>query len=80
VKTDDVAIYGENGSPDVNLILITVSACDNATSPIACKPTADINNYLTNNMSWNRFFALSFVILNTGINPTSAEPYIYNAY
>ena len=80
INKEGVEIYGENGSPDVNFIVINLSECTNASSPVPCKPIADINSYLTNNMSWNRFFALSFVILNTGINPTSAQPYIYNAY
>jgi hypothetical protein len=31
-------------------------------------------------MSTGRFFILSFAILDTGINPTNQNPYVYNFY
>lgn len=80
IKSDAVAIFGENGSPLLNFLHISLSSCNNATSPVVCKSSTDINTYLTTQMSAGRFFILSFVILNTGINPTNQNPYAYNSY
>lgn len=54
--------------------------CNNATSPVVCKSSSDINTFLTTQMSTGRFFILSFAILDTGINPTNQNPYVYNFY
>ena len=80
IQRDNVSIYGENGAIDLNLLYFNLSKCSNATSPVPCASSGDINTYFASQLSFGRFFACSFLVLDTGLNPTKENPYAYSTY
>lgn len=73
-------MYGEFGASDMNMIMVGLYQCNNATSPVTCASPAAITTFFSSMLIMGRFLAASFVILDTAINPTSANPYSYRAY
>ena len=80
MQRDNVSIYGENGASDVKAIYFNLSVCSNLTSPVTCASPHDVDYFFNTSMIWGRYMACSFVILDTGINPTSENPITYASY
>ena len=80
IQKENITIYGENGSPALNLLYFNLSKCSNATSPVPCASPADITTFFTTQLNFGRFFACSLLILDTGLNPTKENPYAFSAY
>ena len=64
----------------MGMIQIGIYTCSNATSAVTCASPADITAFFSSQMIMGRFLAASIVILDTGLNPTNANPYTYRAY
>lgn len=71
VQKEGVEVFGEFGTSTLGMLQVGLYTCDNASSPVTCASPADINAYFAGNMIMGRFMAGSFVILDTGLNPTS---------
>ena len=70
VQQEGVEIFGEFGTSDLSMLQVGLYACDPATSPVPCASSADIDNFFNTSMIHGRFLAGSFVMLDTGLNPT----------
>lgn len=80
VQQDGVEMYGEFGNSDMNMIMVGLYTCNNATSPVVCATPAAISTFFSTQLIMGRFLAASYVILDTGINPTDPNTYSYRVY
>lgn len=48
--------------------MLTITICDNSTSPVTCDTQANIDSYIANHLSQNTYFVGSTYVLSTGIN------------
>ena len=65
VDSDSIDLFGDTGAADFSSLYLMLTVCDNATSPVTCLSTTDINNFFATNMIKGRFLASSLIILDS---------------